>query len=101
MCHRCTRTDLLLLGRMLIRRSYLYKDVPYCCRFPTRTAALERALEDVGAAPEAVELDISDVRTEKLEALAIYASQWKIEKLAPLVPSTEALVRIRVPGVGV
>ena len=71
-----------------------YEDVPYRTRFPEQLPVLQRALANVGVQVERQDHDIADLVESKMKVLSVYASQWKIDRIAPVIGGVESFLRV-------
>jgi hypothetical protein len=65
------------------KKLLFYQDVPYSAEFPTHTEEIVSAFADAGARLQASRQDVGAVFQEKLRLVSIYASQFKLELIAP------------------
>ena len=63
----------------------LYEDLPYATEFPHHAAQIREALARVGTRIEPKTEPIADVFEEKLRAVGVFASQSKLDHMAPKI----------------
>jgi hypothetical protein len=76
---------------------FLYRDLPYARHFPHHGDHVLRALAAAGALLVRRAEDITGVFEDKVNAMAVYASQWKVSKILPIILD-DARSSDRIPG---
>ncbi len=93
----CLRALLAARSELEHRKIFLYRDLPYARQFPLHADIVLRALGAAGAKFVRRAEDITDVFEDKLNAVSVYASQWKVHKVrGPLLDDAQCSDRI--PG---
>ncbi len=96
-CLEMLRRDPARLERVEVR---LYQDLPYAVQLPGHAQSMTAALARHGGVLEPEREIIADVHERKMRAVSVFASQWKIEAIAPsLAEPIETAYRLqRLPG---
>jgi LmbE family N-acetylglucosaminyl deacetylase len=76
---------------------YVYEEIPYRDEFPADVKRLENAFMEWGRPAAIISEDVQDVYEQKLGLLGVYASQWKLARIAAKVPSIEHIVQLSWP----
>ena len=66
-------------------RIYMYEDIPYSLADPTNCSRIIEAIEDSGGTIEKHAEDITSVYDKKINIIKLFASQWKVNIIKPLV----------------